>query len=114
MQSNMCIPVRGLEEDNQERGPPKHGMQCQPLQEPMQRPCSACCELWAEPVSSDVLHLVLVGKRWHSACWVFAIKCLVQKIEIGESSPNAKVRFLEGLEVGLAITHVSDAPGGWR
>ena len=67
----------------------------------MQRVRAPLSEVRTKPVSTHVLHLVLVRQRGHSALWVFLRQLFPEKDEVGEAATDRELGLLEGLVVGL-------------
>ena len=65
------------------------------LQETVEGVSACVCEGWAEAVTPDVFHLVLVWQRGNSTLWILLAEFFVEKDEIGEASTDFDERLLE-------------------
>jgi hypothetical protein len=60
-------------------------------------------EVRTEAVSTDILHLVLVGQWGDGALRVLFRELLPEEDEVGETAADGEVRLLEGLIIGLKM-----------
>ena len=65
----------------------------------MQRVCASLGEVRTKPVSTHILHFVLVGQRWDSTLWVFFRELFPEEDEVGEAATDRELGLLEGLVV---------------
>lgn len=73
-----------------------------PLEKSIERVCTSLSESWAKTVPADVLHLVLVGKRWNGALWILLAKFLIEEDKVGETATYFQKRLLKRRKVRLA------------
>lgn len=97
----MRIPVCGFEEDGKESGTTKDGVESKPLDEAVERPGTASCEVGPETVAPDVCERMFVRKWRNSTSLIFAVEGFVEEDEVCKSSPDCEFCFLKRLEVGL-------------
>lgn len=60
-------------------------------------------EVRTEAVSTNILHLVLVGQRGDGALRVLFCELFPEEDEVGEAAADREIRLLEGLVVGLKM-----------
>lgn len=60
-------------------------------------------EVRTEAVSTNVLHLVLVGQWRDGALRILFRELFPEEDEVGEAAADGEVRLLEGLIVGLRL-----------
>lgn len=60
-------------------------------------------EVRTEAVSTNILHLVLVGQWRDGALWVLFRELFPEEDEVGEAAADREIRLLEGLVVGLKM-----------
>lgn len=69
----------------------------------MQGVCAPLGEVRTEAVSTNVLHLVLVGQWRDGALWVFFRELFPEEDEVCKATADGEVRLLEGLIIGLEM-----------
>lgn len=91
----MCIPITRLEEIHEQCRAPKFGMQSETFEKAVEGVSASLGEIRTEAVTSDVLHLVLVGQRGDGALWVLERQLFVEEDEVGEATADLGGRFGE-------------------
>lgn len=69
----------------------------------MQRVCAPLGEVRTEAVSTNVLHLMLVGQRGNGALRILFCELFPQEDEVGEAAADGEFGLLEGLVVRLQV-----------
>lgn len=67
-------------------------MECDALDETVERMSAPLSEVWAKPIASNVLHFVLVWQGGYGYMCILSKKCFVEVNEVSEASSNAKIR----------------------
>ena len=97
----MGIPVSRLEENNQDGSAPETGVHGAALEKSVEGMSAGVSESWAEAITSDIFHFVLVWQRRNGTLWVLLAELLVEEDEVSKPAADFHERFLEGCEVGL-------------
>ncbi len=97
----MCIPVAGLEEVHEERRPPEFRVESEAFEKAVKGMSPSLGEVWAEAITADVLHLVLVGQRGNGALWILEGELFVEEDKVGEAAADFGGGFGKRFEVRL-------------